>query len=359
MKIGVLTTSYPRGPEDPAGHFVRGFCEWLAAEVGDVDVLACADPGGLAAGGLPARLEGAPGALRAAAISSRLLVAARRRSPRWDALVSHWVLPCGLIGALVAEGRRHLAIAHGSDIALARALPGGEPLVRRLARRADLVYVSESLRIDGAPGRVVAMPALEDAAPRTDAERAAARAGLGLDPVGRGPLVLLFLGRLIADKGADLLLDALPDDVLLLLAGDGPDRAALADHPAVRRGQARLLGLRLGAEKRALLSAADLLVVPSRRDGSPTVLAEAREAGLPALVTRVGGLEAALGGAGWVVDPTRAAICGELRRLAHERNALCVPVPRPPGWRETGPRLWPQSPAMNLLTTGNISVIYY
>ena len=42
MRIGVLTTSYPRDDDDAAGAFVGGFARWLAANVGDVDVV-CAD----------------------------------------------------------------------------------------------------------------------------------------------------------------------------------------------------------------------------------------------------------------------------------------------------------------------------
>ncbi len=42
MRVGVLTTSYPRDAEDAAGAFVAGFSRWLAANVGDVDVV-CAD----------------------------------------------------------------------------------------------------------------------------------------------------------------------------------------------------------------------------------------------------------------------------------------------------------------------------
>jgi hypothetical protein len=42
VRVGVLTTSYPRHDDDAAGAFVAGFTRWLARHVGDVDVL-CAD----------------------------------------------------------------------------------------------------------------------------------------------------------------------------------------------------------------------------------------------------------------------------------------------------------------------------
>ncbi|HEX4457510.1 MAG TPA: hypothetical protein VIA18_06050, partial [Polyangia bacterium] len=95
MRLGVLTTSYPRHDGDSAGAFVAGFCRWLAARVGDVDVL-CADgarplfadggaPSGLARGRWPEAL----------AFSTRLTLQALRRVGEWDALVSHWLVPSG------------------------------------------------------------------------------------------------------------------------------------------------------------------------------------------------------------------------------------------------------------------------
>ena len=38
--LGVLTTSYPRHPGDPAGRFVAELCGWLARRGDRVDVLA-------------------------------------------------------------------------------------------------------------------------------------------------------------------------------------------------------------------------------------------------------------------------------------------------------------------------------
>ena len=44
MNIGVLTTSYPRRPTDPAGNFVAGLCQVLAERGASVEVIA-AGPG--------------------------------------------------------------------------------------------------------------------------------------------------------------------------------------------------------------------------------------------------------------------------------------------------------------------------
>src|SRR5205823_741083 len=94
-------------------------------------------------------------ALEAGRFSAALLGTARRLDG-CDALISHFVLPCGAAGALLARGRPHLAIAHSSDVHLARRL-GLERLLFALGRRADLVYSDGSLRPEGAPGRVSPM----------------------------------------------------------------------------------------------------------------------------------------------------------------------------------------------------------
>src|SRR5262249_10139840 len=152
---GVLTTSYPRDADDAAGAFVAGFSRWLATHVGDVDVV-CADAARplFYRGGAPEALK--QGRWRAAAgFSAHLSIEALRRARGWDAVVSHWLVPSGAVAD--GCGREHLAIAHGSDVRLLSTLPGGRALVRRLSRRADLVYVADALRVDGAPGRVVPM----------------------------------------------------------------------------------------------------------------------------------------------------------------------------------------------------------
>ena len=344
MRVGVLTTSYPRDAGDAAGAFVAGFSRWLAAHVGDVDVV-CAD----AARPLFYR-GGAPEALRqrgrwaeAAAFSARLLIEAKRRARGWDAVVSHWLVPAGAVGDACGRAA-HLAIAHGSDVRLLSSLPGGRALVRRLARRADLVYVAEALRVAGAPGRVV--PMAIDAAPiaagTTPAARAAARARLGLDG-----FVAAFVGRLIRDKGADRAIDALPDGTTLLVAGDGPERVSLERRAANRR--VRFVGHVAGADKLAILAAADALVIPSRIDGAPTVALEGLAAGLPMVASRAGGLPELL-------DESVARfgeLGAELARLrddAELRAAMsraCRARAPAHDWQAVAPKLWNRSVGHN------------
>ena len=106
----------------------------------------------------------------------------------------------------------------------------------------------------------------------------------------------LFLGRCSAEKGGDLLLKALGrlrregEYPALLLAGDGPACAAW-------QALARRLGL---AEQvtfvgwidhpAPMLAAADLLLVPSRREAFGMAALEAAVLGTPVLAAGVGGL---------------------------------------------------------------------
>ena len=74
----------------------------------------------------------------------------------------------------------------------------------------------------------------------------------------------------------------------LLLAGDGPDRAALEETVrALRLGPfVRFLGTL--PDPWPLLAAADIFVLPSLWEGMPNALLEAMAAGLPAVATAVG-----------------------------------------------------------------------
>jgi len=103
------------------------------------------------------------------------------------------------------------------------------------------------------------------------------------------PLVLA-VGRLVEAKGFDLLVDAWRGiDATLLIAGEGPLHDALAGRIA-QAGLARrihLLGHR--DDVPALMTAADLVVMPSRHEGLPYVLLEALHLNRPVVAARVAG----------------------------------------------------------------------
>lgn len=136
-------------------------------------------------------------------------------------------------------------------------------------------------------------------------ERAEARRELRLPGEGR---ILGWVGRFSREKAPDLFLRmaaALADrEVRFVLVGDGPMRASL-------ESQARELGIADRVSWTGLIPKAgrcyrafDGYVLSSRTEGTPIALFEAMAAGVPVVVTRVGGVPQVIDEAsGWLVDP--------------------------------------------------------
>lgn len=168
------------------------------------------------------------------------------------------------------------------------------PAVRVLERCSDaVVAVSDDVRdrlvaAGLSPERVVVV---ENAvpAPVRLAGPGTVRGELG---IGADRALVLCAARLARPKRVDLLVDAWErvPRAHLLVAGDGPERPELArrvaDSPAA--GRISLLGDRDDVGR--LLGEADLLVLPSDREGLPMAVLEAMAAGVPVLASEVGGL---------------------------------------------------------------------
>jgi colanic acid/amylovoran biosynthesis glycosyltransferase len=120
---------------------------------------------------------------------------------------------------------------------------------------------------------------------------------------GRHPR-LLFVGRLISVKGADVLLAALAHlrtnrlEAELRVVGDGPDRAELeaATRSLGIAAAVRFQGTRNHDDVRRALLESDIVIVPSRvmpdgqAEGSSVVAKEAQAIGRPLVATSVGGI---------------------------------------------------------------------
>ncbi len=111
------------------------------------------------------------------------------------------------------------------------------------------------------------------------------------------PARLLFVGRLVYQKGVDILLAALEGlnshPWELFLVGDGPEREAL-------QAQVRDFGLSERVQFKCWLDGdalaeqlqqANLFVFPSRHEGMPNAVLEAMACGLPVIATRIAGNE--------------------------------------------------------------------
>ncbi|MDC0745862.1 glycogen synthase [Polyangium mundeleinium] len=117
----------------------------------------------------------------------------------------------------------------------------------------------------------------------------------GLDMDTARPLVA-SLGRVVPQKGADLVAAAIPDlcragaTIVMAGAGDAPLERALAVAAAAHPAHARFLGAIPDPIARRLLAAADVLIMPSRFEPCGVVQFEAQRYGVLPVARRTGGL---------------------------------------------------------------------
>jgi phosphatidyl-myo-inositol dimannoside synthase len=231
--------------------------------------------------------------------------------------------PLGLLApALRAAGARRLvATTHGHEVGWSM-LPGTRGLLRRIAASVDVVtYLGEFTRGHLASALGPFANRLERLTPGVDVTEfrpgrgTRMRATLGL----ADRAVVVCVSRLMARKGQDVLLRALPviresvPDAALLLVGGGPlrgdleryvDRAGLREHVV-------LTGSVATAEMPEYFGAGDVFAMPCRTrlggldvEGLGMVFLEAAASGLPVVAGRSGGAPDAVrdGDTGVVVD---------------------------------------------------------
>jgi phosphatidyl-myo-inositol dimannoside synthase len=227
-----------------------------------------------------------------------------------------------LAPALRAAGARRLvATTHGHEVGWSM-LPGTRGLLRRIAASVDVVtYLGEFTRGHLASALGPFANRLERLTPGVDVTEfrpgrgTRMRATLGL----ADRAVVVCVSRLMARKGQDVLLRALPviresvPDAALLLVGGGPlrgdleryvDRAGLREHVV-------LTGSVATAEMPEYFGAGDVFAMPCRSrlggldvEGLGMVFLEAAASGLPVVAGRSGGAPDAVrdGDTGVVVD---------------------------------------------------------
>ena len=273
-------------------------------------------------------------AVRSAGVATRVVPPMRGlRSalsiPRFRALVRaerpavfhahlNWPLACSA-GLLAAASAGVPAIVATAQLVSALPPAPGMPLQRRGVTRVVHRYLAVSndaarelaalLRLPAHRIRVVhnAVPLPSTASPRAPA-------------AGARPSRVLALTRLTPQKGLGHLLQAtarLPD-VQVVIAGEGPEREAL-------EAQARALGIHdrvsfpgFRADTAALLAEADVVVLPSLKEGLPLAVLEAMAAGRPVVATAIGGTTEAVvhGETGLLVPP------GDPPALAHALGTI-------------------------------------
>jgi glycosyltransferase involved in cell wall biosynthesis len=117
-------------------------------------------------------------------------------------------------------------------------------------------------------------------------------------PTSGKPFVIGAVGRLSEEKGFHLLIEACERlaakgrEFELRIAGEGPQRDALAAQIAASQFAMRWKLLGFQKDTRALFESFDLFALSSIREGLPNVVLEAMAMEVPVLATRCGGMQA-------------------------------------------------------------------
>jgi len=253
-------------------------------------------------------------------------------------LCNHWTFLNLLVRrAAVRAGKPYVVCPAGSLPLFGRSrwlkrtynVMGGRALVEQadgwvaITRRETADFAAYGIN----PDNVDVIPNGIDPAEYAEGDASAFRARFSLG-AGR---IILFVGRLNAIKGPDLLLDAflvrarsLGSARLVFVGPDGGMRASLEERVRSNSGRDRVVfaGWLGGADKVAAYRAADLVVVPSRQEAMSLVALEAGACAKPVLLTdRCGFDEAAASGGARLVPPDANAIGAALAELL-ERGAL-------------------------------------
>jgi glycosyltransferase involved in cell wall biosynthesis len=233
------------------------------------------------------------------------------------------------LGLLLARARpmRLVTTVHGW-VKFTRRTPLYYAIDRLCLRHYErVICVSEDLReaclASGVPGSRCEL--IENAVDthqftrRTSREEAKRRIGLRPDQ-----LVVGAIGRLSAEKGFDILIEATGRlirggiDVALIIAGEGDEEQRLEELAAASglRGRVHLLGFR--QDTAVLFEAMDIFALSSLREGLPNVLLEAMAMGVPVVATRIAGVPGLIrhGSNGLLVEPgSPEALAGALTAL--------------------------------------------
>ena len=373
----ILTSSFPRDPQDETCGYVREFARNLSSEF-NVRLLTLPDnkasewpedvftlvrshsflPSALnraqASRDLNGLLSESPLVKLATgfALLSYFLLAFRL-ALRADAICSHWMVPCGLIGAITArmQGKPHVVVEHSGAIHLLSKIRCGSFPARFITSNSHRVLtVSQDLRskllalCPTASGKVEVIPM-----------------GVKLNPTISGSRsvgskkTILFIGRLTPIKGLAVLLDAVrgQDDVKLIVAGDGEQRRELESLAEEYSIDAQFLGRVTAGKRESLLSDAVAVVIPSltleggRTEGMPVVCLEAMAAARPVVASRAGGLSEIIedGRNGLLFEPGDSQMLSAKLKMLFDDAALSESIAQRAretasafGWETIGPR---------------------
>ena len=131
---------------------------------------------------------------------------------------------------------------------------------------------------------------------------------------------MLYFGRLIEEKGVDVLLDAarLCPEIPVVVVGDGPDRPKV-EAAAAALDNVRFVGPAWGKDLKKYLHEARAVVVPSLwHENFPYVILQSFAAGKTVIGAKRGGIPELVeaGPFGWLFEPTRVAELADMMQRA-------------------------------------------
>ncbi len=215
----------------------------------------------------------------------------------FDLIDAHYFYPDGVAAVLLGRYFKKPVVvtARGTDINLIPRHTLPRQMIRWAANKAaGLVTVCEALKrelvnLGVEPERIQVLRNGVDLSVFRPVDRDSAREQLGL----QGPTILT-VANLVQLKGHNLIIEALSElpEITLLIAGEGPNRAALEQlaQDLEVDDRVRFLGTIPHERMCEVYNAADVLVLASEHEGWPNVLLEAMACGTPALASSVGGI---------------------------------------------------------------------
>jgi glycosyltransferase involved in cell wall biosynthesis len=221
----------------------------------------------------------------------------------YDVVHAHYLLPTAALALLPSWLRRKPLVitAHGTDIYTGRRRFWRGLIRRAVARACRVIVVSEFLGRELEEGfgtrhggLVVCNMGVDTERFKTsDREEAKRTFGVDDPPVPH----LVFVGNFVEQKGVEDLGEALNELAEMgiafraTLVGEGPLQAEVEEQVHELGDRVRFYGFVPHPQLPAVLGAADLFMMPSRREGvGLLVCLEALSSGVPVLATDAGGL---------------------------------------------------------------------
>lgn len=224
-----------------------------------------------------------------------------------DIIHSHWLLPQGLIGAIIKKLYKiyHVATVHGSDVNMVKKNELLKKVGSFIIRNSDKITVNstftKNLILDIATRRNEEK--IEIIPMGINLDRFTQVSNINLKKKYTDGNLLLFVGRLIDWKGAKYLVKAMKDVVIacpktkLLIVGDGPEKSELEKMTSKLRltNMVYFIGEIKSTDVVKYYSAADVFIIPSivvdgHTEGLGVVTLEAMACGTPVIGSNVGGI---------------------------------------------------------------------